>query len=469
MSGTSDSKQRSEEEQRTRRQKLEDGVRALIDHVPEDRLQRTLAWFSGWGFALRYGLALVILTGIVVGSMALLASGNHLLLVRLLSALFTAVLTGWAVFHIAKGEDKSAALPLAILGGLAVAAWPFLIAAGGYSGDRDRGYFLPLLTVATIAVSLVWLLKRDKPVFALTAVTLGLTVFIHLMLSIVTSFKVIEPAGLAVAAVLSALTVFVVLTTMMVGRSGGIVVSLIAVASYLMDWWMFGDPHDQPALGLTLVGDGRFDQLGLGVLILAFAAVLRWYEPPPGPKPKTEDPSEAETEERPAAPEEGEDAFIADQPEEVKEAWCRLPAEQRQLIPKVLEHQLYVAPVVDDSDAFDEEFLRNSDLGQAVRRTGLEPGHYLYFASRKATTVLAELADRRGIVPEEHFRSTTAPPGVRDKFLAGAAKLAEKRGIKLQDVRREEAEQGIRSEILEEMGITAQEIRSEQARLAVPV
>lgn len=286
---------------------------------------------------------------------------------------------------------------------------------------------------------------------------------------LVFDFKALEDLGkiLLVLFYLALLMLAFVILFFLLGKRKNVIVGTVMVAAMNAGWLLLphgGGPDAEAGSNFDTWGGGFVEQalyggllVGLGAFFLVWLPRLLASEPE-----ETDSGQEPETEEQPVDAE--NEAFVADQPDEVKAAWAKMPLEQRRLIPELLQVHLYVAPVVDVNDRFRESTLEEWRLKEHVDRSGLEVQHYLYFGSRKALTIVAGQADRHGTLQwtkrsrEKGFRA-----GLRRKALAVLSGYAERQGMVLSDA----VQKPVRPGVLEEMHITPEEIREEQARLAI--
>lgn len=391
-----------------------DSLRFVIDKIGESSAGRG-AILSGLGSGMRRYLVIFGYCAMVLVAFVLVLKGEFVLLLAV-----SAVSLTLARFY------APAAMPLTLLGLAGIVGYVSQRAGGGLDQDIDAGFFVGSLGPVLIATCAAYLFREDW-IGLILAAGVG---FLEVVVINVAGFD--SGSVSLILTYLFTLVLVLVVILLIAGKWHAAVAGTIGVAAFNAMWLLL--PNDS-GMNFETLGGGKFEQCLFGGMLLLLAGlfimvtVVRLFSPEPE-KPASGE--EAETEEQPVVALDEGGEFIADQTDEIKEYWSELTAEQRKLIADLLEWHLYVSPPVNGNDEFREEFLDESGLRKSVERTGLKGSSYLYFGSRKATTIVAKLADKRGLVPKK-IRET----------------------------------EGIRKEIFREMDITPEEVKAEQGRLAV--
>ncbi len=356
------------EVQRTRREQLQGLYQAARRRVPEDRVERATRLADGFGWVVKFiGRALVL-----IGAIVLIAMG-HLMAVLVLGS------AGMALYLMKRDRFRVAAVPVAFLGILGILGWLSGIAAGGVTGDIDRGFVVGWLALLTVVFGLVYLAKRDVVVLVITLAILATCFLANLMLG----FDFIGSVAEAMTLVVVILAGLLVLTMLAIGYSHGITVSAIVIGTYLSSWLLFGDPKGQSAVGLTVWQDGRFDQAAYGLWLLALAGVFAFWRAATEPAPEDEEPDDdPDDPDHPTEP--LDDDFVAGLDEVAKEAWNGLTAEGRELVKELYDRLLKRQVTFLTENRFLKSTLDAIGLNErALRLAGFDAATFVTIASAR--------------------------------------------------------------------------------------
>ncbi len=398
------------QEQQKRRERARQLYQVVSRNVPKDRFERTTELIEGLGLVGRMLAAALI----AIVALVLILGGHLLLVVQLGGGLA-------AFFLLGRNRIRAAAVPLAVLGIFGILGWFSGIAEGGVTGDMERGFVVGGLALLTILFGLMYLAKRDTVSLIGTLVFLGAAMLANLFLGL----EFIGTVAEAAAAALAILGILAVLLVWLFGFLPGMTVSAIVIGTYLASWLLFGQTEgEKPSVGLTILGEGRFDQAGYGIALLLLAAVFAFSRSAQWIPSDDDDDDEGQQPEEGYQPASEQEATFLEHlrdDDEFMEAWQKLTPAARELVVEEFWPQITQGRLFDlNKDRILKGAFKDMEISQKeVDETGAGISELVWILQRKfiATAVSAGIARKTGVIPPKRLKSITDNDEIMEELL----------------------------------------------------